>query len=69
MSDLNIDQARKLMENEQFNEAFLILEKLDRRESLTRNGLFSCQILKGTLLNKLGRYEESLKLAEQLLQE
>ncbi|MFX0066773.1 MAG: tetratricopeptide repeat protein, partial [Candidatus Hermodarchaeota archaeon] len=25
--------------------------------------------LKGTLLNKLGRYEESLKLAEQLLQE
>lgn len=54
------------MEREQFNEAFLILETLDRKE---RNGLLSCQILKGTLLNKLGRYEESLKLAEQLLEE
>ncbi|MFX1537479.1 MAG: tetratricopeptide repeat protein [Promethearchaeota archaeon] len=69
MSNLKIDQAKKLMENEQFNEAFLILETLDREKVLPCNDLLSCQILKGTLLNKLGRYEESLKLAEQLLQE
>jgi len=60
----------ELLRNEgKFVEALEIIKRIDKKESLTPQDQLSSHVLKCTLLNKLGFYEDGLRLAEQTYKE
>ncbi|MFW9991635.1 MAG: tetratricopeptide repeat protein [Candidatus Odinarchaeota archaeon] len=56
-----------LIDGEKYDDGLSIIEKLEKRKNLAIDEQISCQLLKCTLLNRLGRYKETLTLAEDTL--
>ncbi|MFX0090580.1 MAG: tetratricopeptide repeat protein [Candidatus Hodarchaeota archaeon] len=50
-----------------FRAALQNLESLEKKEGLSSSDLFTYQLLKSTIMNKIGQYKEALKLAESAL--
>ncbi|MHA2334392.1 MAG: tetratricopeptide repeat protein [Candidatus Hodarchaeales archaeon] len=67
--DKEIVLVKTLIDDEKYDDGLAIIEKLERRENLAIDDQIVCQLLKCTLLNRLGRYQETLKLAEDVLNE
>ncbi|MFX0090579.1 MAG: tetratricopeptide repeat protein [Candidatus Hodarchaeota archaeon] len=61
-------QAEKLLSEGNFTESLQILESLEKRDDLTITEQIKCHLLKGDLMNKLGKLEEALKLSDLALQ-
>lgn len=58
-------KANQLNEEGKYDEALRLLENFDVKESITDNILLSYYLLKSSLLNKIGSYKKSFKLAEK----
>ncbi|MFX0062802.1 MAG: tetratricopeptide repeat protein [Candidatus Hermodarchaeota archaeon] len=57
-------RAEEFIAQGKFTKALQVLENLEKMAGLSPHDLLTHQLLKSTLLNKLGRYEEGFKLAE-----
>ncbi|MFX0060964.1 MAG: tetratricopeptide repeat protein [Candidatus Hermodarchaeota archaeon] len=68
-SKAELCKAEQLLYMGQYETALQIVETLEKREELISSDRITCQILKGTLLNKQGQFESALKLAERIFQE
>ncbi len=58
-------QAKHLKEEGKFIEAFKIIKEIEKNEGITSQDQLSNNIIKCTLLNKLGFHEDALKLAKK----
>ncbi|MFX0092060.1 MAG: tetratricopeptide repeat protein [Candidatus Hodarchaeota archaeon] len=65
----DLARSKQFISEGKYDEALQILESLEKQENSSSNEQLLCYLLKGALLNKTGRYEESLKLAENALKE
>ena len=59
-------QAKHLKEEGKFIEAFKIIKEIEKNEAVTSQDQLSNNIIKCTLLNKLGFHEDALKLAKKI---
>ncbi|MFX1250094.1 MAG: tetratricopeptide repeat protein [Promethearchaeota archaeon] len=57
-------RAEEFIAQGKFTKALQVLENLEKMVGLSPHDLLTYQLLKSTLLNKLGRYEEGFKLAK-----
>lgn len=64
-----IERGWRLVNEGKEDEALQLVNELEKREDLTLEALLECQTLKGTLMLRLGRFEESLKIGEQVIKE
>jgi len=62
-------QARKLFEQGKFEKAISLIKKFEAKNNLTTMDQLSFNLLKSSILNRFGNYEESLKFAEKAYQE
>ncbi|MHA1509425.1 MAG: TIR domain-containing protein, partial [Promethearchaeota archaeon] len=62
-------QAKQLMNQGEINKAFQIVFELEKRGDLSAKELFSCKLLKATLLYKSLKYSDAIIYTDQLLQE
>ncbi|MFX1511263.1 MAG: tetratricopeptide repeat protein [Promethearchaeota archaeon] len=62
-------RAEELIDQGKFDAAFQLVITFEKREGLTTHDRLLCQLLKSTLMNKLGRFDEGLELAEQAFKE
>ena len=72
MSDLKnnkLTQAERLIEKGEFEEALQLIINYEKKGNLTNFDLLSCHLLKGSVLNMLGRFREVLSLAKLAYQE
>ncbi|MFX0065800.1 MAG: tetratricopeptide repeat protein [Candidatus Hermodarchaeota archaeon] len=61
--------AEKLLSEGKFDEALQIINTLEKQKILESSDWFEGQLLKSSLLNKQGKYEEALELAKLILDE
>lgn len=72
MSDLKnkeLTHAEQLIEKGKFEEALQVIINYEKKGGLTNFDLLSCHLLKGSVLNMLGRFREVLTLAKLAYQE
>lgn len=62
-------QAERLIEKGEFEEALQVIINYEKKGDLTNFDLLSCHLLKGSVLNMLGRFREVLTLAKLAYQE
>ena len=62
-------QAERLIEKGKFEEALQVIINYEKKGNLTNFDLLSCYLLKGSVLNMLGRFREVLSLAKLAYQE
>jgi tetratricopeptide (TPR) repeat protein len=62
-------QAKKIFEEGKFEKALSLIKKFEGKKNLTPMDQLSCNLLKSSILNRFGNYEESLKFAEKAYQE
>ena len=62
-------RIEQLIDTCNFKEALQAVETLEHRDDLSPPNRLTCHLLKGRLLNTLGRYEETLKLTEAIIKE
>ena len=73
MKDSAGTNADKLAKAEQlicvgsFEDALHVVDELDKKTDPASMDHLTCQLLRGTILNKLGRFEDALSLAERFL--
>ena len=61
--------ARKLFEEGKFEKVLSLIKKFEGKKNLTPMDQLSCNLLKSSILNRFGNYEESLRFAEKAYQE
>jgi len=64
-----LKQAEQLMNEGKYQEALLFLNNFEGKQELTDSDSLSLYLLKSSILNKLGHYQESYKSGEQAYQE
>lgn len=64
-----IKQSEQLMNEGKYQEALLLLNNFEGKQELTDSDSLSLCLLKSSILNKLGHYQESYKSGEQAYQE
>ncbi|MHA2203448.1 MAG: tetratricopeptide repeat protein [Candidatus Hodarchaeales archaeon] len=62
-----IKVVKELIHQGDFHKALHNVERLEKLENLPNNDQLVCKLLKSTILNKLGDFEASLRLSEQIL--
>jgi tetratricopeptide (TPR) repeat protein len=62
-------KAQTLVNEGKFNEAFMVLSKLEGLDDLAKPDLISYHLLKASVLNKFGRYPDAVKNAEKAYRE
>ncbi len=64
-----LQHAEELLTQMKYNQALPIVERIEKKETLTPDDLLTCQILKSQILTGKGVYEEGRRLAEGALTE
>lgn len=62
-----LEQAEQLVHKGRFDEAWQIIELLEKTNALSLNNQFTCKFHGSQIKTKMGNYEEGLTLAEQAL--
>ena len=63
-----LTKANTLIEEGNYNKALHLLESFEENENLTLHDLISYNLLRSSLLNKVGSYNDAFKHAEQAYQ-
>ena len=63
-----LTKANMLLEEGNYNKALYLLENFEENENLTIHDLISYNLLRSSLLNKVGSYNDAFKYAEQAYQ-
>ncbi|MFX1535921.1 MAG: tetratricopeptide repeat protein [Promethearchaeota archaeon] len=64
-----LTRVEQLLSTSELDEALQIVQDIEETPALTPHDRLMCDILKSTILNKLGLYRESLEVAEQAFQD
>ena len=64
-----LTRIEQLLDACNFKEALQAVETLEHQDDLSPPDRLTCHLLKGRLMNNLGRYEETLRLTEAIIRE
>ncbi|MFX0091385.1 MAG: tetratricopeptide repeat protein [Candidatus Hodarchaeota archaeon] len=65
----DLEEAERLLNKGEFNAALQFVEIFEKRKNSSPHNRLKGQLLKGTLMNKLGNFAHAIELAEQILKE
>ena len=69
LSSQEFEKAQQLVLEGKYNKALQVVGTIEKRKKLSTKEQLNCKILKSNILNKLGKYEKALGLAEVALKE
>ncbi len=69
LSSEELERAEQLVLEGKYNKALQVVGAIEKRKKLSNKEQLNCKILKSSILNKLGKYEKALGLAEVALKE
>lgn len=64
-----LTRIEQLLDVGDYKEALQVVETLEKRADLPPKDRLTCQLLKSMLLNNMGKYQESIRLTEPIINE